>query len=125
MTILWILNEGKKLSIGDETKLESLTENLMQNTEGRWDDGTKLSDAEVTLMTPPYAHGVLIFGWGSSMLMRFCHVHEVLLYEREEIEKAYCVKKIETRRLRMMQNGVHPERRKKTELAMKQRDSQS
>jgi hypothetical protein len=25
-TILWILNDGKKLSIGDETKLESFDE---------------------------------------------------------------------------------------------------
>jgi len=46
------------------------------------------------------------------MLMRFSRVHAilVLLYEREEIEKAYWVKTIETRRLRAMQNGVHPER---------------
>ena len=45
MTILQILNDGKKLLIGDETKSESLTENLTQKTE---DDGMKLSDAEVT-----------------------------------------------------------------------------
>jgi hypothetical protein len=33
MTIRWILNDGEKLSIGDEPELESLTENLMQKTE--------------------------------------------------------------------------------------------
>jgi hypothetical protein len=32
--IPWMLN-NEKLSIGDETKLKSLTENLMQKTEGR------------------------------------------------------------------------------------------
>jgi hypothetical protein len=37
-TIPWILNDGKKLSIGDKTKSESLTENLMQKPEGRWDE---------------------------------------------------------------------------------------
>jgi hypothetical protein len=50
---------------------------------------------------------------------------KVLLYEGEEIERAYCVKTMETRGLRAMQNGVHPERRKRTELGMKQRDSRS
>jgi hypothetical protein len=32
-TIQWILNDGNKLSIDDETKSESLTENLKQKTE--------------------------------------------------------------------------------------------
>jgi hypothetical protein len=41
MTILWIPNDGGKLSIGDETKLESLTENLMQKTEERWDEAER------------------------------------------------------------------------------------
>jgi hypothetical protein len=31
--IPWMLNDEKKLSIGDETKLKSLTENLMQRNE--------------------------------------------------------------------------------------------
>jgi hypothetical protein len=69
MTILQILNDGKKLLIGDETKSESLTENLTQKTE---DDGMKLSDAEVTPVTPSYAHGVLICAW------RAHNSHEVL-----------------------------------------------
>jgi hypothetical protein len=56
-TIPWILNDGNKLSIGDETKLKSLTGNLIRRLK---DDGVKLSDAEVTPLTPPYAHGVLI-----------------------------------------------------------------
>jgi hypothetical protein len=32
-TIPWILHDGKKLAIDDETKSESLTENLKQKTE--------------------------------------------------------------------------------------------
>jgi hypothetical protein len=40
-TIPCILNDGNKLSIGDETKLKSLTENLMQKTEGRWDEAKR------------------------------------------------------------------------------------
>jgi predicted RNase H-like nuclease len=60
----------------------------------------------------------LICACGSSILMRFSHAHDVLFFEREKLEKASCVKTIETRELRTMQNGVHPERRKRPELAM-------
>jgi hypothetical protein len=40
-TIPWIVNDRKKLSIGEETKSESLKEYLMQNTEGRRDDAER------------------------------------------------------------------------------------
>jgi len=80
-----------------------------------------------------------ICAWGTHMLMTFSNAHEVLprscdspmfmrffytKFEREEIVKAYCVKTIETQGLRAMQNSVQPERWKKTELAIKLRDSQ-
>ena len=43
MTTLKILNDAKDLSIGDEAKSESLTENLMEKTEGQWDEAERCS----------------------------------------------------------------------------------
>jgi hypothetical protein len=36
MTMLWIWNNRENLSYDDETKSESLKENLIETTEGRW-----------------------------------------------------------------------------------------
>jgi hypothetical protein len=54
--------------------------------------------------------------------MRFSHAHDVLLCERKGIAGVYGIKT-----QRFAEDGVDPdsERRKKTELAVKQRDSQS
>jgi hypothetical protein len=55
------------------------------------------------------------------MLMRFSHAHEVILCKHEGFARVYRVKTID--RTASDANGVDPERRKKTELAMKLRDS--
>jgi hypothetical protein len=39
----------------------------------------------VTPLTPPYAHGVLIFVLGTLMLMPFSHAHALILCEHEGI----------------------------------------
>ena len=62
MTILQIPNDRNKMSIGDETKSESLTENLMQKTERCRGDSVDSA----------------ICAWGTHMFMTFSNAHEVL-----------------------------------------------
>jgi hypothetical protein len=68
--MLRIRNNGENLLYDDETKSESLTENLIERLR---DDGLKLSDTDATLVTPSYAYGVLPYSCDSPVLMRFSH----------------------------------------------------
>jgi len=70
-TIPCILNDGKKLSIGDETDAKA---------EGRWDEAEQCRGDSVDS---------LISAWGTHMLMRFRHSHEVIVCERTGIMRAY------------------------------------
>ena len=56
------------------------------------DDGMKLSDAELTLLTPSYTHVVLLCSCGSPMLTTFSHAYAVVLCEREGMTSVYRVK---------------------------------
>jgi hypothetical protein len=66
MTMLWILNDGENLSFDDETKSESLTENLMQKTEGGWDEAERCKDDPVDSV---------ICACGSSILLRLFYAN--------------------------------------------------
>ena len=80
MTTMWILNDGENLSFDDETKSERLTKKLEPDAKVKRlkDDGMKLSDAEVTPVTPSYVHVVLPCSCDSSTLMRSFHAFAVL-----------------------------------------------
>jgi len=69
--------------------------------------GTKLSDTEVTRSTPPYADGVLIYSWPSSMVMRLFYSNSRGL--RERIES----------RGRSREDGVDPGWREKMKINCK------
>ena len=66
----------------------------------------------MTPLTPLYAHGVLPCSCDSSMLMRLSRAHEVLQAHGDNDRGGRIA----------MQNGVHPEQNKRTELTMNRGD---
>jgi hypothetical protein len=78
---------GNKTSIVNETKLKNLTENLLQKTEGQWDEAERCRGDSVDSlicagdthmwMGYSYADGVLICGWGTGRLRRRLETMEV------------------------------------------------
>jgi len=91
--IPWILNDEKKLSIGDETDAEDRDVWMRRELVNRQKE--EQAEAEVDEKVDIDSIDSLICACGSSMLMRFSHAHDVphahdvLLCEREGIARVY------------------------------------
>jgi len=82
-----MLNDEKKLSIGDETDAEERDVWMRRELVNRQRE--EQAEAEVDEKADIDSIDSAICACGSSMFMRSPHAHDVLLCEREEIAREY------------------------------------